>query len=127
MEMPGVLTPGLLANRISKPRRGGRDAGVLENVATCVTPPGFRLPVGTYHLGLAPQAIACHASSVPNCVCRRVEMAVEKKASLAAKKSPGGFGETWVRRVVRDLGTKKCSCMNVCGFSRQMSLRSKRW
>jgi len=35
---------------------------------------------------LAPQAIACHASSVPNRVCRRVEMAVEKKASLAAKK-----------------------------------------
>ena len=81
-----MLTPGLLANRISKPRRGGRDTGVLENVATCVTPPGFRLPVGTYHLGLAPQAIACHASSVPNRVCRGVEMAVEKKASLAAKK-----------------------------------------
>ncbi len=46
----------------------------LENIATCVTPPGFRLPVGTYHLGLAPQAIACHASSVPNRVCRGVEM-----------------------------------------------------
>ena len=60
-----MLTPGLLANQISKPWRGDRDAGVLENVATCVTPPGFSLPVGTYHLGLAPQTIAFHASSVP--------------------------------------------------------------
>ena len=52
----------------SEPWRGDRDAVVLENVATCVTPSGFSLPVGTYHLGLArlaPKAVACHASSVP--------------------------------------------------------------
>lgn len=38
-----------------------------------------------------------------------VEMAVEKKASLAAKKSASGLGVTWVRRVVR-----------VCGFATYM-------
>ncbi|MFN7892265.1 MAG: hypothetical protein ACK5OC_18360, partial [Pirellula sp.] len=36
----------------------------------------------------------------------RLEMAVEKKASLAAKKSASGLGVTWVRRGVR-----------VCGFA----------
>ena len=57
MEWPGVLTPGLRANQISKPWRGDRDAGVLENVATCVTPPGFRLLVGTHHWGLHPRLL----------------------------------------------------------------------
>ena len=35
---------------------------------------------------------------------RRVEMAVEKKASLSAKKSASGLG--WGRRVGRDLGVR---------------------
>ncbi|MFN9640854.1 MAG: hypothetical protein ACK56W_12640, partial [Pirellula sp.] len=36
--------PGLLANQKSKPWRGDRDAGVLENVAICVPPRGSGFP-----------------------------------------------------------------------------------
>jgi hypothetical protein len=49
-------------------------------------------------------------------------MAVEKKASLAAKKSASGLGVTWGRRVVR-----------VCVFATYMDVlgerrgRTKRW
>ena len=49
--------PWLLANQKSKPWRGDRDAGVLENVAICVTPSGFRLPAETHHWGWHPRLL----------------------------------------------------------------------
>ena len=53
----GVLTPGLLANQKSKPWRGDRDAGVLENVAICVPPSGVRFPAKTHHWGWHPRLL----------------------------------------------------------------------
>jgi hypothetical protein len=49
--------PWLLANQKYKPWRGYRDAGVLENVAICVTPSGFRLPSETHHWGWHPRLL----------------------------------------------------------------------
>ena len=47
----------MLASQISEPWRGDRGAGVLKNVATYVTPPGFRIPVGTYPWGWHPRLL----------------------------------------------------------------------
>ena len=58
-------------------------------------------------LKVALEEIAHHTTQSTD----NLEMAVEKKASLAAKKSASGLGVTWVRRVVR-----------VCGFATYMDV-----
>ena len=56
-------------------------------------PPGFSLPVGTYYLGgWHPRLLHSTLPAFRPVPARRVEMAIEKKASLSAKKSASGLG-----------------------------------